>query len=362
MIPQLSRSNPPTRRRPEWPEESARRPRGSGALFEERPALRKLVVLIDAELLPEPSAAFSPELVLSGLLTHPYIKLLRYRDEGPPPWIPRKPYGPPPSVQTVAEGWAELLPREGGDGRTLIYTDASGPTYAGVQSHRAEYARRDLKAAVYQDLDPAEAAARRERDGMAAAVAEAVHADLFITERPYLFGTRTAVALGVTICRPPEALALVGLYLRAQKEFIALRDQDGATFRLNGFYYWVGTREVLPAAWRWNTACGQESAASGDERLRELGESLLRRVQHALEARDRFHRAFNLPQNPDTGRTVLGELDAVLVSLMGAVDVSARVAHMVLGIPGNAYNAGWQKDQSWLGKVATAEASPSSAL
>ena len=59
---------------------------------------------------------------------------------------------------------------------------------------------------------------------------------------------------------------------------------------------------------------------------------------------------FNLPQNPDTGRTVLGELDAVLVSLMGAVDVSARVAHMVLGIPGNAYNAagrrtspGWAK-------------------
>lgn len=66
MIPQLTRSNPPTRRHPEWPEQSARSPRGSGALFEKRPALRKLVVLIDAELLAAPDATFGPDLVLSG--------------------------------------------------------------------------------------------------------------------------------------------------------------------------------------------------------------------------------------------------------------------------------------------------------
>lgn len=40
---------------------------------------------------------------------------------------------------------------------------------------------------------------------------------------------------------------------------------------------------------------------------------------------------------------------------MGAVDASARVAHLVLGIAGHSRDAGWQRDKVWLPKVATAE-------
>jgi hypothetical protein len=259
-------------------------------------------------------------------------------------------------VTPTAEGWAELQAPDGGDVRGLVYAPSSGLRYTGIWGDRTEFARRDTRTSAHADLAPDQAAQRRERDALALGAAEAVHADLFITERPYLFATRLPVQ-GLTVCKPPEALALVGLYLRSQQEFVIWRGTDGfGSLNMNeGLYYWVGTRELLPAAWRWFAAWARQSHATSDRTLLELGESLLRRVQRALAARDRFHRAFNLPQNNDTASAVLSEVDSILVSLMGTVDASARVAHHVLGIAGNPQDAGWQHDRQWLPRVATAE-------
>ena len=357
MIPRLNRANLITPRQPEWPEWPPLGHRPTGALFEARPSLRKLIVLADAELLASPNdATLNQRVLLTGLLTHPYVELLRFRDEGPPPDAPQREYGPPAARQSAAQGWAELLAPDGNEGRGLIYAASSGVTHTGTWGNLTEVARTDSTSPVYADLAPDEAAGRRERDALALQVAEAVHADLFITERPYLFARRLP-AQGVTVCKLPQALALAGLYLRLQNAFVIWRGTDGfGSFNMNeGLYYWVGTRELLPAAWRWFGACVQESLATKDDTLLELGQSLLRRAQRALEARDRFHRAFNLSQNNDTAGAVLSELDSILVSLMGAVDASARVAHLVLGIPGDSRNAGWQRDQQWLPRVATAE-------
>ena len=355
MIPRLTRSSPVTRRDPEWPEWPRPGRQPSGALFEARPSLRKLVVLADAELLAAAGdLTLSPGVVLSGLLTHPYIKLLRYRDEGPFADTPRRSYGPPAAGLTAAEGWAELLPPDGQDGRDLLYAAGSGPVYTGVWGSRAGYARSDITSAAYPGLDSGAAADQRERDALAAEVAEAMQADLFITERPYLFETRAAMAHGVTLCRPPEALALAAHYLRSQNEFIIWQAADGSgAYAMNeGLYYQVGAIELLPATWRWSKAFSQQSQATGDDTLPELYHSLLQRVQRSLKARDSLHRACNLPQDNDTARTALTDLDSILVSLMGAVDSSARVAHIALSLPANKpYDAGWQH-QRWLGQVA----------
>lgn len=326
-------------------------------MFEERPPLRRLIVLADAELLASPDdATVDQKVLLTGLLTHPYVELLRFSDEGPPPGAPRRETEPPVSLRSAAEGWAELQAPDGTDVRGVVYAASSGVGYTAIWGDRPEVARRDVSSSAHADLASDDAAERRERDALALGVAEVVHADLFITERPYLFATKLPVQ-GVTVCKPPEALALVGLYLRSQQEFVIWRGVAGSgSFNMNeGLYFWVGTRELLPAAWRWFTACVQQSDPADDRTLLELGESLLRRVQRALEARDRLHRAFNLPQNNDTASAVLSELDSILVSLMGAVDVSARVAHLVLGITGSVRDAGWQNGQRWLPRVVTAE-------
>ncbi len=355
MIPSLARSNPVMRRTPEWPEWPKPHATPSGALFEARPALRKLVVLADAELLASSDdTTLSRKVVLTGLLTHPYIKLLRYRDQGPFAGTPRRAYGPAAAGLTAAEGWAELLPPDGKDGRDLLYSEASGTVYTAVWGKRADYARTDVTPVCYRDLDPAVAADRRERDALAAEAAQAINVDLFVTERPYLFETRAAIGQGVALCRTAEALALVGLYLRSQNEFIIWQAADGtgALTMNEGLYYQVGAVELLPQSGRWSAACSQASQTTGDETLSELYHSLLRRIQRALKARDNFHRTYNLPQNNDTARTVLTELDSILVSLMAAVDGTARVAHIVLGLPGGAHRAGWQYDQKWLPQVA----------
>lgn len=354
MIPHLARSNPVTARQPEWPEWPQASDRSTGALFEERPALRKLVVLVDADLLASvEDPGITQSILLTGLLMHPYIRLFRYRDEGPPPDAPRREYGPPTARQSVAVGWVELGAVQSSGARGLVYADDSGVIHGGIWGNLPEFARRDVNSGAYADLGPLEASERRERDAIALQIAQSIHADLFITDRAYLLATQVTTH-GVTVCKPREALAMVGLYLRMQKAFIIWRDSAGPFGMNYGLYYWVGARELLPNAWRWFTACVQESSAANDETLLELGQSILRRVQRVFEARDRFHRTFNLLQNNDTAAIVLDELDSILVSLMGAVDATARVAHIVLGLTGGLHNAGWQRVQ-WLSHVATAE-------
>ena len=79
--------------------------------------------------------------------------------------------------------------------------------------------------------------------------------------------------------------------------------------------------------------------------------ALLLRVVRALRTRDSFHRALNLPQQRDAVRTVLVDLDTILVMLMGAVDASARFIHVLLAVQGDQRDAGWQKG-GWRSRLA----------
>ena len=69
--------------------------------------------MADADLLADPGdAGVTRAALLTGLLTHPYIKLLRYRDEGPAAGLAGD--GRPP------EGWACLLPSDGEEWRCMV--------------------------------------------------------------------------------------------------------------------------------------------------------------------------------------------------------------------------------------------------
>ena len=185
--------------------------------------------------------------------------------------------------------------------------------------------------------------------------AEAVGADIFITDRPYLHNMGWDAAPGVTYCNIEEALALLGLYLRAQDSFVFFRSPSGgATFRMNrGLYTWVGARELVPSAWRWFSACVQTSQATGNDSLLFLGQSALQRIQRCLQVRDQIHIELNKPQDNDTGDEALTQLDMALLLLMGAIDAAARVAHVTLDLSGKPSTAGWQRN-SWMKKVRTA--------
>lgn len=342
MIAGLTRPGPAMSRVPEWPEEPGPHATTPRPLFEPRPALRKLVVLADADLLDIRSeGGMTRASLLAGLLTHPYIKLLRYQDD-------KLASASHSQGEEPLRGWARLLPDDGEESRGLVYAfNSGGEAYTGVSAKVAAAARTDTSSAAYRDLPPADAADQRERDALAGDAATAVEADLFVTERPYLLGPRSIHIPRVTVCQVPEALAMTGLYLRSQSEFVLWRATDGTggPTANEWLFYQIGAVALLPEMWRWSRGAGVRQPGAPDP-LGDLSSALRLRVVRALRSRDSFHRALSLPQRRDAVRTFLVELDTSLVLLMGAVDASARFIHVLLGLHGNQRDAGWQK-QGW---------------
>jgi hypothetical protein len=355
MMPRLTYSRNATPWTPDWPDNPNNTDtRADPSLFAGRAPFRRLTVLVDANVIPPTDAPLDRDQLLAGFLTHPFVRLLRYADEGPPATVEKRKYG---EWTSAHEGWAVIdqVTNEPGLGtiRNVTFADTRTlPCMTGIIGNCDEVARRDGSADCYADLDISAAAARRELDATALKVAEAVHADIFLTARPYLFGTKVKFAPGVTAVQPDDALPLLSLYLRSQGEHLYFRSaRTGEYGRMNrGLYYWVGTRELLPASWRWFTASFQHSHNGGDERVAFVGNSLLTRVQRALQARDDVHRAMNRPQDNDTADDALTALDTVLLLLMGAVDAAARVAHVTLSLTSNIVFAGWQR-KDWIRDV-----------
>lgn len=310
--------------------------------------------MVDAQLIDERSLAVPPSIdhrtLLAELVKHPFVVLLRFADEGPPPETV-----PDPGVTgaRLYEGWA-VIHEHDEPSRTwevIFRTSDENYTLSVVMGNATDVAAADTTTSAYEGMSDQEAADRRRADALAANVADqALDADLFVTEREYLNQAKWSITRRTTICSVEEALTLLGLYLRAQGEFMVAN-----RLRYNrGLFFWVGMREILPAAWRWFAACGQYSDASNDESLLLLGGSLLQRIDRALEARDAIHVALNQPQNNDVREDALSNLDVVLLLLMGALDIAARVAHRVLMLPAaDEFTAGWQKTKKggWLDQV-----------
>jgi len=353
MIKRLDLSDR-ARHQARWPDGVPR----DGQLFTRRRPLRQMVVMIDAELdLVTAEAQRSPDDLdqvglLSGLLTNGLFRRYRFADGGPPPTS--QPEIRAGSVE-VHPGWV-VRGSDYPDGvYGVVFTDGPNSySQGGVIGNVPSIAAGDLTTDVYGDLSPESASARRQADALAAQVAiQAVGADIYVTEREFLHRRGGYVTSGVTVCSPAEALPLVSLYLRIQGDF---RVRSDHTFN-RGLFYWVGTREILPAAWRWVAACLQHSTHSGDESIFLLAGSLLQRIDRALETRDHLHATLNRAQDNDLQDDALAHLDVILISFMAAFDVAARVAHRVLQLGGDEYRAAWQnrRRRGWWVRVQAAE-------
>lgn len=327
-------------RRAQWPTSVPE----DGQLFSRRPPLRQMVVMLDAELeRPITGHQWRPELVdqprlLSELLSSDLIRTYRYADSGPPPDV--RPQVRPGGVE-VYPGWVVVGKNDSGIYPSVVFSDsATSCSMGSVMGNVPTVAAADLTTDAYSTLSEDQARVKRQADALAAQVAiQGLRADLYVTERDFLHKRGGYSTSGVTVCSPEDALPLVGVYLRTQGEFPVL----GRFHFGRGLFYWVGTRELLPASWRWLSACGQHSSQSGDESALLLASSLLQRVERALEARDQLYATLNQKQDNDLRDAALADLDAVLVSFMAGFDIVARVAHLVLGIQGKDYQAGWQK-------------------
>jgi hypothetical protein len=316
-------------------------------VFVPRPGLRKLRVVIDADVLDRLEAPNADEAdsLLASLVHHKFISLLRYADHGPPADEMAKGTSNWPSTPN---GWVigptGVPPAESGGSAWVRYAlDGSGGQIMGY-FHGARDAADDSASGIYSDRPLEEAATQRAADVVAASCAYAIGADLYLTERPYLFRATWDASSGVLAMRPLDALPLAGLYLRAQEQFTVRQAYGGLGGGVNmnrGGFYTAATYDLLPSLARWYGACEAHSVAVGDDGLAFLAGSVVHRFQRALQDRDRVWFSLNRPTVGDAGEDALDGLDDVLLRLMGAVDVTARVARIVLGLDESLRLQGW---------------------
>ena len=350
MMPRLKLARNARPGRPLWPPFEERQ---WPPLYLGRQRYGKLVILLDDDVLDDAAlTAWGKEYLLAGLLTLDVIECTRYSDAGPPAAAVRR---QDQYMGGSVPGWAVLGPDDGSGYRSARTATEHQITDHAVFGNAPDVAEHDTRTGAYGDRDPTAAAVQRRADALAAMVAHSIGADLFITNRSYLHAMSWSPADGMTIVGIDDALAAIGLYLRAQDQYVTSRSPQGrGTHTMNrGLFFWVGARELLPSAWRWFAACVQHSTGGGGDNLLYLGVSVLQRVERALQIRDGLHVALNRPQNNDTANEALSSLDVILLLLMGAVDATARVAHAVLGLTGAAYLAAWQR-QAWLADVTAA--------
>ena len=336
-----------------WPDS----PEKTKTLFDGRKPYRKIVIMVDHELLGDESERKSDsvpdkQILLKSLLYGDMVECYRYAVGRPPETaIPLKLKSRFPE-EPIYIGYAILYPKSENGHHPITYClDEKSATYSGVDGlDTTRIARSDTEHATYVDEHAAD---KREADVLALQVAQKLNADIFVTERPYLFSESGIVSgRGVTVLKPDDAITALSLYYRSQGEFIIPTGSKTFTMHYNrGLFYWVGVRELLPEAWRWFSACVHHSSGTKNDKLSYLGGATLSRMQRAIELRDQVHIAANMETNNDTNDLALMSLDNALLSIMGAIDSAARVAHYVLGFdPSRAYQAAWQKDK-WTKQV-----------
>jgi hypothetical protein len=181
--------------------------------------------------------------------------------------------------------------------------------------------------------------------------AECIGADALATYDDYLLGGESAFVERANVVTPDEAVALLGLFLRLRGIFTyAMGDSYSESFD-RGLLYWVTTRELLPAGWRWFSACVYNADARGDVDLIGIGQSALRRFDRVLRARDRLHEQCQLPADNNSQDEALFYLDVALLQLAGAFDAVARVARHTYALPRNPAPS-W-RSENWVRKLDT---------
>jgi hypothetical protein len=186
-----------------------------------------------------------------------------------------------------------------------------------------------------------------------AAVADEIGADALATaDRLLLDHRHDPMPTRVNVRSIAETVALVGLFLRSREDYTVWQEYP-LTYGRKG-YYWGLARALLPAGWRWFSACVASTHNGGSVQVQALGDAAIRRVDRALRCRDTIHMEVAKANSPDAPDQALFYLDSLLVALGGAFDAAARIAHLSYSLPGKLKYASWRKPW-WLKELAGAD-------
>lgn len=303
-------------------------------------ARRRLLVVLDTDTIGLKANGTDDSTLLAGLLQDDDIEVYRFSDRGVPesaPTVDTEGWGSAPI------GWLQVTPVE---------EPAATRTY-GLRWSDGNTIR---DAAVGGDMVPAIAMGiaqvRGEKpkfegtpDALLVAVANEIEADVLITRRHGLRSLQSSFVRGLTIVDVADAVSIGGLFLRSRGKYFGVTSPKlTLSFNKTGFFeasallFLPHQLEVLDRS-RMLAAERNEQDAAG------LAAAAFRRVSRSIERRDQVWRLIDQPQNSDVAEDLLAIFEALLASLMGAVDATARLAHVIHRLPGEIHLVGWQKPQ-----------------
>jgi hypothetical protein len=319
-----------------------------------------MTVMVDVALRERAKHDGKTNYVLEMLAEAP-IQAHLYAASGPPAYAQRV-----TALQTGVEGVRDwVVVRESEDRQCLdaIYLKDDVPIRIHTQSNDSVFLH--LSQVIPPGSESTDVVMERlKKDALALLIAKAIRADLYLTDRPMLVDTSSDFWWTTTVMRVEEALPIVGLYLRQQAKFVVSRSPAlGApltprreTVTDKASFYWQAAETLLPIGFRWKLASRKYAQEHGDDELKELISALTWRIDQVLRSRDRLLATVAVvPQDHSPADEALTELDLILLWLMSVFDITARLAHLVLDVPGKTRDAKWQAKE-WMQKLAARDA------
>lgn len=272
-------------------------------LFAPHRPLRSMTIMVDRSL--EAAATSDPKLAyLLGLISardldiSPAEAMFRrywYDDAGPPPAARHQRYAEAP---VSAADWVLVEADDQGipNGVTYELDDRIMSSIMWTYETVLDSVCQKKPPASYNALPDPHAQMRA--DLIAVWSARALHADMFVTNRDFLFESPSVGYPRTMVLRPVESLPLIGLYLRLQGQFLTKVSVDGRSklYTSAASFYGVAALELVPGLWRWRAALEQHSAITQEESLQRLLYTLAHRLGQVISARDRINAALVRPQ------------------------------------------------------------------
>jgi hypothetical protein len=181
----------------------------------------------------------------------------------------------------------------------------------------------------------------------------ALDCDLVVTTTDSVLSHRQLAVVGdANPLEPIDAVALLGLYLRAHGDF-AIEQRSGYSMRVDrGLFYSLAARRLVPGWQRWLAGAAHSSRVTKDERLLMIALSFFQRLDRCLRARDAVQVQMQLPPDADSADEALAQLDILLLFMGGCFDGIARVVDSALGQGTEPYEIGFRR-RRWLASTSS---------
>lgn len=301
---------------------------------------RRLLVVLDTDTVDLDADGTNHSTLMAGLLGHDDIEVYRFSDGGVPEsarTLDTEYWGSAPI------GWLQVTPDEQphalrshglrwSDGNSIRDAAVGGDMIPAIAMRIAQVRGEEP---IFEGTP----------DALLVAAAEEIGADILITRRHGLHALRSNFVRGLTIVDIADAVSLGGLFLRSRGKYLGVISprftqefNKASFFEASALLFLPHQLEVLDRSQLLATERDEPDAAG-------LAGAAFRRISRSIERRDQVWRLISQPQDIDIAEDMLAIYEALLASLMGAIDATARLAHVIYRLPGPIHLVAWQKSQ-----------------